>query len=48
MAWSYDLLSEPEQTVLRRLAVFAGGFTLEAADAVVPGRGSTKGMSSNS
>ena len=32
--WSYDLLSAPEAAVLRRLAVFAGGFTLEAASAV--------------
>jgi predicted ATPase/DNA-binding winged helix-turn-helix (wHTH) protein len=32
--WSYDALSEPEQAALRRLAVFAGGFTLEAAQAV--------------
>lgn len=29
--WSYEALSEPEQTVLRRLAAFAGEFTLEAA-----------------
>jgi predicted ATPase/DNA-binding SARP family transcriptional activator len=33
--WSYEILSAIEQTVLRRLAVFAGGFTLEAAGAVV-------------
>lgn len=29
--WSYNLLSEPERTILRRLAVFAGVFTAEAA-----------------
>jgi predicted ATPase/DNA-binding winged helix-turn-helix (wHTH) protein len=33
--WSYDLLVEEEQRALRRLAVFAGGFTLEAARRVV-------------
>jgi predicted ATPase/DNA-binding winged helix-turn-helix (wHTH) protein len=32
--WSYDVLSESEQAALRRLSVFAGGFTLEAAQAV--------------
>ena len=32
--WSYGLLSGPERSVLRRLAVFAGGWTLEAAEAV--------------
>jgi predicted ATPase/class 3 adenylate cyclase len=32
--WSYDLLTEAERTVLRRLALFAGGWTLEAAEAV--------------
>jgi predicted ATPase/DNA-binding winged helix-turn-helix (wHTH) protein len=33
--WSYALLTEPERVVLRRLAIFAGGFTLQAAVAVV-------------
>jgi predicted ATPase/class 3 adenylate cyclase len=32
--WSFSLLSEPERETLRRLAVFAGGFELEAAEAV--------------
>lgn len=32
--WSYSLLSEPEKTLLRRLAVFVGGWTLEAAESV--------------
>ena len=33
--WSFGLLSPPEQTVFSRLAIFAGGFTLAAAAAVV-------------
>jgi Tetratricopeptide repeat len=32
--WSYDLLTEPEQRLLGRLSVFAGGWTLETAEAV--------------
>ncbi|MGX1270921.1 putative ATPase/DNA-binding SARP family transcriptional activator [Streptomyces phaeoluteigriseus] len=35
--WSWDLLDEPERTVLRELSVFAGGWDLEAAEAVCTG-----------
>ena len=34
VSWSYDLLHENEKIVLERLSVFAGGFDLEAAEAV--------------
>ncbi|MGB7873842.1 MAG: adenylate/guanylate cyclase domain-containing protein [Anaerolineales bacterium] len=37
--WSYDLLSEPEKALFRRLAVFVGGWTLEAAEKVCSGDG---------
>jgi predicted ATPase len=36
--WSHDLLSAEEQKLFRRLAVFEGGFTLEAAEAVCNAR----------
>jgi hypothetical protein len=37
--WSFQLLAGPEQALLARLAVFAGGCTLEAAEAVCGGEG---------
>ncbi|MFJ9676376.1 BTAD domain-containing putative transcriptional regulator [Streptomyces sp. NPDC101221] len=35
--WSWDLLDEPERTMLRELSVFAGGWDLAAAEAVCSG-----------
>jgi len=39
VAWSYGLLESDEQAVFRALSVFVGGFTFEAAEAVVQGGG---------
>lgn len=35
--WSYDLLSEPERALLRRMSVFAGGCMLQAVEVVCTG-----------
>jgi predicted ATPase/DNA-binding CsgD family transcriptional regulator/DNA-binding XRE family transcriptional regulator len=35
--WSYELLDEPEKLLFDRLSVFSGGWTLEAAEAIVSG-----------
>jgi predicted ATPase/transcriptional regulator with XRE-family HTH domain len=35
--WSYDLLSDPEKTLVRRLSVFSGGWNLQAAETVCSG-----------
>src|SRR5206468_8644306 len=37
--WSYDLLVEQEKMLFNRLSVFAGGWTLEAAEQVCAGEG---------
>jgi predicted ATPase/transcriptional regulator with XRE-family HTH domain/tetratricopeptide (TPR) repeat protein len=53
IAWSHDLLSSEEQALFRRVAVFSGGFTLEAAEWVsgvgsrVPGKAPAPHLSSS-
>ena len=46
IAWSYHLLDEEEQRLFRRLAIFVGGCTLQAVEAVceAPGGGAGKGF----
>jgi predicted ATPase/class 3 adenylate cyclase len=41
--WSYELLGEEERAMLRRLAVFAGGFMLEAIESIACGDGIAEG-----
>jgi predicted ATPase/DNA-binding winged helix-turn-helix (wHTH) protein len=45
--WSHELLPETEQRLLRRLAVFAGGFTVDSAAAVVADAGLDAAMVTN-
>jgi len=48
LAWSYDLLDAAEQVAFARLSVFSGGWTLDAADALVSDEGQQPGDESDS
>ena len=43
LGWSHALLTDSEQLLFRRLAVFAGAFTIEAAECVCAGPGMQPG-----
>ena len=43
IAWSYDLLDEPDQVLFRQMCVFTGGCTLDAAEVVSAGGGRLPG-----
>ena len=40
--WSHELLTPTEQVIFRRLAIFSGGFTMEAVEAIASGMGGPK------
>jgi predicted ATPase/DNA-binding XRE family transcriptional regulator/TolA-binding protein len=44
IAWSYELLNEPEQRLFRQLSVFAGGGTLDAVEEVCNDAGALDGL----
>src|SRR5690606_1333865 len=45
IGWSYDLLDDAGQRLFRRLGIFVGGFTLEAAEAIVADQTGSDGAS---